>query len=70
MNDNELISEFMTGYDFEHIEGGYPVGSFDNNWHYLMPVVDKIESIRGVFRKGGMTNGGQQLNATEPSSAY
>ena len=42
MNDNELISEFMTGYDFEHIEGGYPVGSFDNNWHYLMPVLKKI----------------------------
>ena len=66
MNNNKLIAEFMTGYDFEHIEGGYPVGSFDNNWHYLMPVVEKIESLGYVFTiQGGKAEYGEMVSKVQ-----
>ena len=38
---------------------------YHTSWDWLMPVVDKIESIHGVFRRGSMTKGGQLHNATE-----
>lgn len=78
MNDNKLIAEFMEVHEIMHDR--YSEYDFDDNtldvvaedelqyhtsWDWLMPVVDKIESMRGVFRRGGMTKGGQQHNATE-----
>jgi hypothetical protein len=41
MKDNKLISEFMGDYNFEHTEGGLPIGDFSNSWDWLMPVVSK-----------------------------
>jgi hypothetical protein len=38
---NKLISEFMGDYNFEHTEGGLPIGDFSNSWDWLMPVVSK-----------------------------
>ena len=45
MKENKLIAEFMGDYNFEHTEGGLPIGDFSNSWHWLMPVVDKIEEM-------------------------
>lgn len=45
MKDNKLISEFMGDYNFEHTEGGLPIGDFSNSWDWLMPVVEKIYEI-------------------------
>jgi hypothetical protein len=42
---NKLIAEFMGDYNFEHTEGGLPIGDFSNSWNWLMPVVDKIEDM-------------------------
>ena len=39
--ENRLIAEFMEDYDFEHTEGGLPIGDFTNSWDWLMPVVEK-----------------------------
>ena len=39
MENLKMISEFMKGYDFEHTEGGLPLGDFSNSWEWLMPVV-------------------------------
>ena len=41
----KLISEFMGDYNFEHTEGGLPIGDFSNSWDWLMPVVEKINNI-------------------------
>ena len=46
---NKLIAEFMGDYDFEHTEGGLPIGDFSNSWCWLMPVVEKIESLGYEF---------------------
>jgi hypothetical protein len=46
MDNIKMISEFMKGYDFEHIDGGLPLGDFSNSWDWLMPVVKKCNSIR------------------------
>jgi len=74
MNDNKLIAEFM-GAIFDDngmtriCDKGGRVSDlnlqYHTSWDWLIPVVDKIESIRGVYRIGGMTKGGQQHNATE-----
>lgn len=45
MDNIKMISEFMKGYDFEHIDGGLPLGDFSNSWDWLMPVVKKCNSI-------------------------
>lgn len=39
MKENKLISDFMGDYNFEHTEGGLPIGDFSNSWDWLMPVV-------------------------------
>ena len=39
MENLKMISEFMEGYDFQHTEGGLPLGDFSNSWEWLMPVV-------------------------------
>tara|TARA_R110001606_G_scaffold24674_3_gene81355 strand:+ start:457 stop:750 length:294 start_codon:yes stop_codon:yes gene_type:complete len=41
---NKLISDFMGDYNFEHTEGGLPIGDFSNSWDWLMPVSKKIEN--------------------------
>ena len=41
---NKMIAEFMGDYNFEHTEGGLPIGDFSNSWDWLMPVVEKIEN--------------------------
>jgi len=46
IDDNKLIAEFMGDYNFEHTEGGLPIGDFSNSWDWLMPVVEKIESFQ------------------------
>lgn len=38
---NRVIMIAMQGYDFEHTEGGIPVGDFSNSWEWLMPVVHR-----------------------------
>lgn len=40
---NKMIAEFMGDYNFEHTEGGLPIGDFSNSWSWLMSVVEKIE---------------------------
>lgn len=45
MKENKLISDFMGDYNFEHTEGGLPIGDFSNSWDWLMPVVDEIEEM-------------------------
>ena len=77
LNDNKLISEFMGLESFKDslasLHNGkinvsvdlHKQAQYHTSWDWLMPVVDKIESMRGVFRRGGMTKGGQQHNATE-----
>ena len=75
LNDNKLIAEFMEYELQEELwvatmskEDDTFLGRhllFHNSWDWLMPVVDKIESIHGVFRRGSMTKGGQLHNATE-----
>lgn len=45
MKENKLIAEFMEDYNFEHTEGGLPIGDFSNSWDWLMPVVEKINNI-------------------------
>tara|TARA_R110000787_G_scaffold229090_1_gene336647 strand:+ start:416 stop:676 length:261 start_codon:yes stop_codon:yes gene_type:complete len=42
---NKLIAEFMGDYNFEHTEGGLPIGDFSNSWAWLMPIVEKIKNI-------------------------
>ena len=42
---NKMIAEFMGDYNFEHTEGGLPIGDFSNSWDWLMPVVEKIYEI-------------------------
>jgi len=42
---NKTIAEFMGDYNFEHTEGGLPIGDFSNSWDWLMPVVEKINNI-------------------------
>lgn len=42
---NKMIAEFMGDYNFEHTEGGLPIGDFSNSWDWLMPVVEKINNI-------------------------
>ena len=37
---NKLIAEFMGDYNFEHTEGGLPIGDFSNPWAWLMPVAE------------------------------
>ena len=80
MKDNKLIAEFMEVPQGKHTHfmvEPFALESYaddddlkyDISWDWLMPVVDKIESIQGVFRRGGMTNGGQQHNATETKYA-
>jgi hypothetical protein len=61
--DNEMLLSQCV-YD---LNGGncFDELQFHTSWDWLMPVVDKIESMRGVFRRGGMTKGGQQHNATD-----
>ena len=41
----KLISEFMGDYNFEHTEGGLPIGDFSNSWDWLMPVIRKINEV-------------------------
>ena len=74
LNDNKLIAEFMQSIEdglyldglYFHNGGYYDTNmEFHKSWDWLMPVVDKIESIHGVFRRGSMTKGGQLHNATE-----
>ena len=56
---------YLDGLYF-HNGGYYDTNmEFHKSWDWLMPVVDKIESIHGVFRRGSMTKGGQLHNATE-----
>ena len=42
MDSNKLIADFMGDHNFEHTEGGLPIGDFSNSWDWLMPVLDKI----------------------------
>ena len=75
LNDNKLIAEFMEYELQEELwvatmskEDDTFLGrhlKYHTSWDWLMPVVDKIESIHGVFRRGSMTKGGQLHNATE-----
>ena len=52
MNDNKLIAEFM-GYEVKHgkcyspkyNDGTIAPMQFDRSWDWLMPVVEKIESL-------------------------
>ena len=37
---------------------------YHTSWDWLMPVVDKIEDIKGVYRKSSITNGGQLYNSS------
>ena len=39
LKENKLINKFMKGYDFEHLDGGLPLGDFHTSWDWLMPVV-------------------------------
>jgi|TARA_B110000908_G_C10054765_1_gene357872 hypothetical protein len=48
MNNNKLIAEFMGDYAY-NIEGAIPYGDFTNSWDWLMPVVEKIESLGYEF---------------------
>ena len=43
---NKIIAEFMGDYNFEHTEGGLPIGDFSNSWDWLMPVVNKCFEVR------------------------
>jgi hypothetical protein len=45
-----MIAEFMKEYDFEHTDGGLPLGDFSNSWDWLMPVV------RECFENGAEGN--------------
>ena len=79
-NENKLIAEFM-GYEnvgtlnnplYDYYDNYFQDGSYEikdlqyhKSWDWLMPVVDKIEKIHGVYRRGGLTNGGQIHKATD-----
>ena len=54
MKNNKLIADFMYVDGFEHpkVEGSLPWGSYHNSWDWLMPVVEKIESLRDTNGDG------------------
>jgi len=56
--------DVCTDADFK--SGATYSGCFSySEWNDIMPVVDRIESIHGVYRRGGLTNGGQMHNAKD-----
>jgi hypothetical protein len=47
MNDNKLIAEFMDMQDYQEM-GEYVTPPFHTSWDWLMPVVEKIESMNYI----------------------
>ena len=45
----KMIAEFMKEYDFEHTDGGLPLGDFSNSWDWLMPVIKEIKDTHNLF---------------------
>ena len=61
----EWCGQHEESFSERYWEIGFDGLMYNSSWEWLMPVVDKIESIHGVFRRGSMTKGGQLHNATE-----
>ena len=60
MNDNKLIAEFM-GLEYT----GSRLKDFDTSWDWLIPVVQKIESLGYVFIiQGGKAEYGEMISET------
>tara|TARA_B100001059_G_scaffold107813_1_gene107492 strand:- start:402 stop:665 length:264 start_codon:yes stop_codon:yes gene_type:complete len=58
MKENKLIAEFM---DVNLIEG--QLGDYHTSWDWLMPVVQKIESLGYVFTiQGGKAEFGEMIS--------
>ena len=65
MNHNKLIAEFMYTDGFEHpkVDGSLPFGDYNDSWDWLMPVVQKIESLGYVFTiQGGKAEFGEMVS--------
>lgn len=70
MNNNKLIAEFMgiklteNGLAWDYINN--PIPSYHTSWDWLMPVVQKIESLGYVFTiQGGKAEYGEMISKTQ-----
>jgi hypothetical protein len=61
METNKIIAEFMgVHYECPQVDGFTPPGNYHDSWDWLMPVVEKIESMG--FDVNILSNGTQIID--------